>query len=165
MIDHLIPPPGGKLVNLLTDAERADQLRVASRDWLSWDLSPRQLCDLELLLNGGFSPLQGFLARADHESVCASMRLASGAMWPIPVTLDVPEGLARALGPGFTLALRDPEGVLLAALHVDDVWQPDRLAEAQALYGTTNREHPGVATLVEHSHPWYVEPTEAAVGR
>jgi len=84
------------------------------------------------------------------------MRLADGTLWPIPITLDVPVELAGKLGPGASLALRDPEGVMLAALHVEEVWQPDRTAEAQAVFGTTSREHPGVAHLLDRAHPWYV---------
>jgi sulfate adenylyltransferase len=154
--DHLITPHGGKLVELLVDPERAAELRLASRDWPSWDLTPRQLCDLELLLNGGFSPLRGFLARGDYEAVCATMRLADGTLWPIPVALDVPEPVALTLGAGASLALRDPEGVLLAVLRVDDVWRPDREAEARAVYGTADRGHPGVAHLLDRTHPWFV---------
>jgi sulfate adenylyltransferase len=146
--DHLIAPHGGKLAELLVDPERAAELRLASRDWPSWDLTPRQLCDLELLLNGGFSPLRGFLTRRDYEAVCATMRLADGTLWPVPVVLDVPEAVAVTLGAGASLALRDPEGVPLAVLRVDDVWRPDRDAEARAVYGTTDREHPGVAHLL-----------------
>jgi sulfate adenylyltransferase len=154
--DHLIAPHGGKLAELLVDPERAAELRLASRDWPSWDLTPRQLCDLELLLNGGFSPLRGFLTRRDYEAVCATMRLADGTLWPVPVVLDVPEAVAVTLGAGASLALRDPEGVPLAVLRVDDVWRPDRDAEARAVYGTTDREHPGVAHLLDRTHPWFV---------
>lgn len=149
-------PHGGKLNSLIVGPSRRKELQAASRDWPSWGLTPRQLCDLELLLNGGFSPLDGFMGRADWESVCESMRLANGLIWPIPVTLDVPEEVAKKLSPEDTLALRDPEGVLLAVLHVHEVWQPDRIAEAEAVYGSTSREHPGVAYLVEQTHSWYV---------
>jgi sulfate adenylyltransferase len=155
-LTHTVQPHGGDLVQLIVSAERHTALRAASRDWPSWDLTPRQLCDLELLLNGGFSPLKGFMAQADYESVCARMRLSGGTLWPIPVTLDVSEDLARQLGPGASLALRDPEGVMLAALTVEQVWQPDRLAEAEAVYGTTSREHPGVAHLLDRTNPRYV---------
>src|SRR5206468_12755645 len=113
---HLNPPHGGILVDLMAPAERRADLQAASRDWPSWDLTARQLCDLELLLNGGFSPLRGFLGQADYDSVCKSMRLASGLIWPIPVTLDVSEEFAKQLHPDQTAALRDPEGVMLAAL-------------------------------------------------
>ena len=133
MPDHLTPPHGGTLVNLLVDSARAEAIRAESRDWPSWDLTPRQLCDLEMLLTGAFSPLTGFLNRNDYESVCESMRLSDGTLWPIPVTLDVPEDLADSLSSGSKLALRNPEGVMLAALTVEDVWEPDRSAEAEAV--------------------------------
>jgi sulfate adenylyltransferase len=156
MAHTLIVPHGGTLVSLIAGPDRAAELKAASKDWLSWDLTPRQLCDVELLANGGFSPLRGFLARADYDSVCARMRLANGTLWPMPITLDVPEELAGKLSAGSVLALRDPEGVMLAALHVVDVWKPDLTAEAQAVFGTTNPEHPGVAHLLQRSHPCYV---------
>src|SRR5437762_1662697 len=95
--------------SLLVTPERAAELQESSREWPSWDLGPRQLCDLELLLNGGFSPLQGFLTRADYEGVCGEMRLASGRLWPIPVVLDVSDDFARSLAAGDTIALRDAE--------------------------------------------------------
>ena len=140
---HLIAPHGGELVDLMADAERAAELKAASRDWPSWDLTPRQFCDLELLLNGGFSPLTGFMSKADHDSVCERMRLADGTLWPIPILLDVTAEMAEKLRVGGMLALRDPEGVMLAALHVEEIWEPDREASAQATFGTTNPEHPG----------------------
>jgi sulfate adenylyltransferase len=149
-------PHGGRLVRLVADPDRAAELKAASRDWLSWDVTPRQLCDLELLLNGGFSPLTGFMVRADFDSVCARMRLADGTLWPIPITLDVTEAIAGRLSPGATLALRDPEGVMLAALHVAEIWQSDREAEALAVYGSADRAHPGVARLLDRTHPVYV---------
>ena len=149
MTDHLIAPHGGTLVDLIVDEDRAAELKTASRDWPSHDLTPRQLCDLELLLNGGLSPLTGFMGRGDHERVCSDMRLADGTLWPMPITLDVAEELASKLEPGSNLALRDPEGVMLAVLHVEDVWRPDREAEAAAVFGSTNPEHPGVAHLLE----------------
>ena len=154
--DALAAPHGGALVNLLVDGPRAVELKTAARDWPSWDLTPRQLCDLELLLNGGFSPLQGFLGRRDYESVCEGMRLQDGRLWPIPVTLDVPGEVAERLQRGQVLALRDPEGVLLAILHVEEAWRPDRRAEAEEVFGTTNGAHPGVDHLLERTHPWYV---------
>ena len=156
MTDHLIAPHGGTLVDLFaTDADSA-ALKEASRDWPSHDLTERQLCDLELLGAGGFSPLTGFMTRADYDGVCADMRLADGTLWPIPITLDVPEDLAASLSPGSKLALRDPEGVMLAVVDVEDVWQPDRDAEAVAVFGTDNPEHPGVAHLLDRTHPFYV---------
>jgi sulfate adenylyltransferase len=153
LMDHLNAPHGGVLVDPMVDAARARQIKDESRGWPSWDLTPRQLCDLELLLNGAFSPLRGFLGRADHESVCASMQLADGTLWPLPVLLDVDAAAAAGLAPGGKLALRDPEGVLLAALTVDEVWPLDREPIAQAVFGTTDRTHPGVAHLLDETHP------------
>jgi sulfate adenylyltransferase len=152
---HLITPHGGTLVNLIATPERQAELKAASRDWPSWDLTPRQLCDLELLLNGGFSPLTGFMGKADYDGVVAEMRLADGTLWPIPITLDVPESVASGLKKGSMLALRDPEGVMLAAIHVDDVFKPDREAEAKGVFGTDSSDHPGVAA-VNRSNPFYV---------
>ena len=151
---HLIPPHGGELINLLADADRSAELKAASRDWPSWDLTPRQLCDLELLVNGGFSPLTGFMGRADHDSVCERMRLADGTLWPIPILLDIPQELADKLRPGTSvLALRDAEGVMLAAFHVEELWELDREASARATFGTTDLKHPGVAHMLQKTHP------------
>jgi sulfate adenylyltransferase len=156
-VSHSLPAPhGGSLVDLLVNPERADYLRKASRDWPSLDLTQRHLCDLELILNGGFSPLTGFLGRSDYLRVIDEMRLVDGTLWPIPVMLDVDEPTAASLGAGSTLALRDSEGVMLAALHVTDVWQADREEEAQRVFGTTSREHPGAAHLLDGTRPWYV---------
>jgi len=154
--DNLIPPHGGELVDLIVDPDRAAELRDASRDWPSWDLTDRQMCDLELLLNGGFSPLRGFLAKADYESVCRDMRLVDGTLWPMPIMLDVTAEIAATLQSGSQLALRDPEGVMLAVLNVEDVWEADRVAEAEMVFGSANEEHPGVNHLFNRSNPFYV---------
>ncbi len=154
---HLIPPHGGELVNLLVYSDRAAELKSHSREWPSWDLTPRQLCDLELLMSGGFSPLRGFMTRADYEGVCHKMKLATGAIWPMPITLDVTEEFAKGLKAGSSkIALRDPEGVMLAVLHVEEVWHPDRQAEAKAVFGTTSTAHPGVDYLLNKANGWYV---------
>jgi sulfate adenylyltransferase len=153
---NLIAPHGGALVDLMVEAGNAQELRDASRDWASLDLGDRQICDLELLLNGGFSPLTGFMTRAEYEGVCKDMRLPDGTLWPIPIVLDVSKELGSTLVPGSKLALRDQEGVMLAVLNVEDVWTPDREAEAELVFGTTNREHPGVNELLNGSGPVYV---------
>ena len=156
MTDHLIVPHGGTLVSLIGSDARAAELKDASRDWPSWDLTLRQLCDLELLMNGGFSPLTGFLARTDYDRVLRDMRLADGTLWPVPITLDVPEAFAEGLSVGGPMALRDGEGVMLAVLHIEDVWRPDREAEATAVFGSTHPEHLGVAYLLKQTQPVYV---------
>ena len=154
---HLIAPHGGELIDLIVRPERAAELKSHSKEWPSWDLSARQLCDLELLLTGGFSPLRGFMTRADYEGVCHHMRLANGTLWPMPITLDVTEEFARKLTPGTSkIALRDPEGVMLAVLNVEDVWQPDRKAEAKAVFNSTSPAHPGADYAINKASPWYV---------
>ena len=154
---HLITPHGGQLIGLLADQAQATELKAHSREWPSWDLTARQGCDLELLMSGGFSPLRGFMTRSDYEGVCHKMRLADGTIWPMPITLDVSEDFASKLRPGSSkVALRDAEGVMLAVLHVEDVWQPDRKAEAKSVFNTTSTVHPGVDYLLNKANPWYV---------
>jgi sulfate adenylyltransferase len=152
----LNPPYGGLLRNLLVGQARAEALKAESRDWPSWDLTPRQACDLELLLNGGFSPLAGFMKRTDYDPVCREMRLADGTLWPIPVVLDVSEAFAGKIGRGTKIALRDPEGVILAVLTVEDIWRPDRVLEAESVLGSANRKHPGIKYLLDQTGPVYV---------
>jgi sulfate adenylyltransferase len=145
----LLEPHGGHLQELVVAPERAAELKALSLEWPSWDLTPRQMCDLELLLDGSFSPLVGFMGRADFESVCERMHLVNGLLWPIPITLDVTDELAGRLHAGSKLALRDPEGEMLAVLHVEDQWPIDRDAKARAVYATLDRTHPGVRHLFE----------------
>jgi sulfate adenylyltransferase len=154
---HLIAPHGGELINLIVNSACASELKAHSKEWPSWDLTPRQVCDVELLLSGGFSPLRGFMNREDYEGVCNNMRLKSGLLWPMPVTLDVTEDFAKSLKPGTSkVALRDGEGVMLAVLNVQDVWQPDRAAEAKSVFGSTSKAHPGADYTMNKSNPWYV---------
>ena len=149
-------PHGGDLKNRYLGGAELDEARRRARDARSWDLTPRQLCDLELLLNGAFSPLEGFMGAAEYEGVLRDMRLPSGVLWPIPVTLDVSEAFADGLEPGETIALRDAEGLLAANLEVGEIWRPEKTEEARAVYGTTDDTHPGVSHLLHRTHPVYV---------
>lgn len=155
-MSNLISPHGGELVDLMVDEVRAEELKAESVDYPSIDLKARQVCDLELLLNGSFSPLRGFLNKADYEGVRDTMRLADGTLWPMPITLDVSDEVAGTLSTGDRVALRDQEGVMLAVLTVGDVWQPDKDEEAVKVFGTTNREHPAVAYLMHNAGTHYV---------
>ena len=149
-------PHGGELKDLYLAPEAAAEARRASRGLKSWDLSERQLCDLELLLNGAFSPLEGFLCRADYERVLAEMRLASGVLWPMPITLDVTPAFADGVEVGETVGLRDREGVLVATMTVEDKFRPDKRDEAFAVFGTEDRLHPGVRYLLEDAGEVYL---------
>lgn len=112
-------------MNGLVDAARAAELKAASREWLSLDLTPTEVCDLELLLTGAYSPLEGFQNRADYESTLANKCLADGIYWPVPIALRVKETLAQDLQPGNWIALREPEGLMLAAMRIAEIWQPE----------------------------------------
>ena len=140
--DNLAPIP-----ELYVSHESAQKLRCEAASLPGWDLTPRQICDLELLMNGGFNPLKGFLGQADYESVVETMRLADGTLWPMPITLDVSEDFAATIEPGQDIALRDQEGVILATLSVTDKWVPDKAREAEKVFGADDLAHPAVNYL------------------
>lgn len=156
MAHELNAPHGGELVNLQVSPARRKTLQAQSKDWPSLDLTQRQLCDLELLLNGGFSPLTSFMSEANYISVCKDMRLANGTLWPMPINLDVSEEFAKGLKKGQQVALRDPEGVMLASLTVEEIYRPDLRTEAKLVFGTYDELHPGVHYLMHHTKPVYV---------
>jgi sulfate adenylyltransferase len=139
---NLVPIP-----ELYVSQESAAKLKVEAGELPSWDLTLRQICDLELLMNGGFHPLKGFLGEADYEGVVAEMRLADGTLWPMPVTLDVSEAFAAGIEPGQDIALRDAEGVILAIMSVTDKWTPDKRREAEGVFGADDIAHPAVNYL------------------
>ena len=141
---------------LLADVSKKEELKSQSKDFLSHVLTTRQICDLELLLNGGFSPLKGYLNKVDYESVLHTQRLADGSLWPIPITLDIPEVLAIQLKPGMSLSLRDREGVMLAVLDIEDIWLAEKEKEAELVYGTQDTKHWGVHYLLNDTEKWYV---------
>lgn len=149
-------PHGGELKNLYLDADAAEAEKQAAREYVSWDLTERQLCDIELTLNGAFSPLEGFLNKDDYDAVVSGMRLASGVLWPIPITLDVSKDFAKTIKTGDKVALRDLEGVIVATLSVGDIWTPDKKVEAEGVYGTSDDKHPAVHYLNNIAHPVYV---------
>jgi len=152
----LITPHGGVLRECLLPPDAAATLKRAAQNDPSWDLTPRQLCDLELLLNGGFSPLSGFMTQDDYNAVVQNIRLANGLIWPMPIVLDVTEAFSKTISVGARIALRDPEGVPVAVLHVSDLWTPDRTLEVQQVYGTNDPFHPGVAFILDKTHPVYL---------
>ena len=154
--DGLISPYGGTLVDLIVDDARASEMKATAGEHAGLTLDERGLCDLELLAVGGFSPLRGFLGRADYERVVAEGRLADGTLWPLPITLPVTPG--DGVEVGRPLALRDVYGNLLAFLHVEEIYPFDKQAEAEGVYGTTDAKHPAVAYLQE-------QPGHHAAGR
>jgi sulfate adenylyltransferase len=149
-------PHGGVLKELYLGETAAEEEKSKARDYTSWDLTDRQICDLEMLLNGAFSPLDGFMSQAEYDGVCKDMRLPDGTLWPMPITLDVTTDFAGEIKSGETIALRDPEGVLIATMEVSDIWTPDKSVEASTVYGTEEKLHPGVDHLFNRANPVYV---------
>jgi sulfate adenylyltransferase len=141
----LIAPHGGSLVNLWAkSAAEIQEIERAVRAFRSVTLGSRQRADLELLASGAYSPLRGFMNRADFESVLHRSRLASGLVWTIPIVLDTDAWTAARLAPGDPVALRDEAGTLLGVLSLEDKYTPDRDNHARQVFGTTDTAHPGV---------------------
>ena len=124
----------------------------------SLTLNERQLCDLELILNGGFNPLNSFLNKKDYNSVLENMRLSSGELWPIPINLDVSKDTIdnNNLKKNTRISLRDKEGFILAILTIEDIWKVDKEKESKAIFGTTDTNHPGVFNLFNNINDYYM---------
>ncbi|MGH2366592.1 MAG: sulfate adenylyltransferase [Chloroflexota bacterium] len=146
-------PHGGTLVERQASPEVAAawQKRLRGGELARLTVSPREACDLELLGNGAFSPLQGFLEEADYRSVVRDLRLANGLVWPIPVVLGAGEAEAAPLREGQDVALIGPDGDALAILHLREKYLADVRAEAQEVYRTTEDAHPGVRAVYARS--------------
>ncbi|MFT5638805.1 MAG: sulfate adenylyltransferase [Paracoccaceae bacterium] len=143
MINQNIAP----ISELYVSYDSAQKLKLEAAELPSWDMTPRQICDLELLMNGGFNPLKGFLDQADYESVVDNMRLADGTLWPMPITLDVSDDFAEGVQSGQDIALRDQEGVILAILSISDKYVPNKALEAEKVFGADDDKHPAVNYL------------------
>jgi sulfate adenylyltransferase len=151
-----IEPHGGRLINLLVDVQRATLLKEISLNLPDITLNDRQMCDLELLATGAFSPLEGFMTRSDYESVLDRMRLQNDIVWPLPICLDIKDLQAHSLEAGQSVAIRDPEGYLLAVLHIEDIWPIDHQKEATQAFGTLDPSHPGTGYLMSTAGDLYI---------
>jgi len=162
------PPHGGVLKDLLVrDAPRHDQLAAEAETLPAVVLTERQLCDLELILNGGFSPLEGFLNEKDYNGVVEKLRLSDGTLFSMPICLDVSAQIVeqRQIKPGVRIALRDfRDDRNLAILTVDDVYRPDKKKEAQEVFGG-DPEHPAIKYLFNTTKEFYVGGKVEAVNR
>ena len=164
VVDEISPSKGdfmaaanlAPIPELFVSFDSAAKLKHQAGELLSWDLTARQVCDLELLMNGGFNPLKGFMTEADYNGVVTEMRLADGSLWPIPITLDVSEAFAGKVEPGQDIALRDPEGVILAILSITDKWVPNKAREAEFVFGADDIAHPAVNYLRHKAGPVYL---------
>ncbi len=149
-------PHGGHLVNLLVEQDKAEQLKKQSEHFPSITLSKRQLCDLEMLINGAMSPLTGYMDKKTYDSVIQSTRLPDNLLWSMPIVLDINSELAKDIKPGDKIALRDTEGFMPAVLTVSDIWQADKKQEAESIYGTCSELHPGVDYLMNQCQSHYI---------
>ena len=145
---HLIEPYGGRLVDLVTAEDQRREATARAATLPSIQLTPRSLCDLELLASGALSPLDRFMGRADYARVVEDMRLASGLLFPLPVTLPIAD--ARGFAEGAEVALRTPHNDLVAVLRVEEVYPWDLAHEARHVLGTADLRHP----LVAEMHSW-----------
>jgi sulfate adenylyltransferase len=140
-----ITPHGGVLVDRFAQDEEAEEIRGRAPDLPALRLSQRQISDLALIANGAFSPLTGFLGRADYRRVVAEMSLANGLPWSIPVVLAVDS--ADAPAEGTEVALYDPQGTLWGVLQVEELYSYDKRLEAREVYRTEEEAHPGVVAV------------------
>lgn len=145
-----------KLVDIMLTSEQLSEYQELLTGALSLKLNERQLCDLELILNGGFSPLNGFMQKDDYLHVLQSMRLKNGTVWPMPIILDVDDAFAEKLHLNQMILLQDAEGSPLAFMEVSSIWHPDKQLEAEAIYGTTDPNHFGVNYLLNRTKGIYL---------
>ena len=141
------------------------ELKAKANNYPSFQLSDRHLCDLELIMNGGFKPLSGFMTEKSYSSVLNNMRLDGGELWPIPITLDVSNDFISKISNSRKITLRNKEGFALAILEIEDMWQPDFEIEAKAVFGTKDIKHPGVNYLMKTSKPNYIGGKIKNIGR
>ncbi|SPN99761.1 probable sulfate adenylyltransferase [Cephalotrichum gorgonifer] len=155
-----LTPHGGVLKDLFArDAPRKDELAAEADTLPALTLTERHLCDLELILNGGFSPLEGFLNEKDYNGVVKENRLASGVLFSMPINLDVDQATIDKLSikPGARITLRDfRDDRNLAILTVEDVYRPDKALEAREVFGSEDTLHPGINYLFNTAKEFYV---------
>jgi sulfate adenylyltransferase len=145
---QLISPWGGKLVDLVVDPDESEELVAEASRLPSIQLSERSINDLELIANGGFSPLDRFMGQADHDRVVNEMRLHDGTLFPIPIPLPVSKDLDLSLDQ--EIALRDKKNELLAIMRVEEIYPWDRAEVAEKVFKTQDLRHP----LVAEMHRW-----------
>ena len=149
MSSHLIQPHGGTLVNRIVDADKAQQLKAAAASLPKITLSAKQACDLEMIAIGAFSPLTGFVKKADFEGICKNMHMADGTVWPIPITLAVKDDVKATLKEGGQAALYHSDGTLLAVIDVEEIYAHDKKLEIPNVFRTEDPAHPGVKAVMD----------------
>lgn len=148
MLQTEIKPHGGKLINAFVSGDEAAAWQEKGKSLTKIHLADRRLSDLELIGCGAFSPVDGFMNRADYENVVVNMRLANGLPWTIPITLAVTADEAEILEIGTEVALVDKYENVLAIMDLEEIYKYDREREARLVYRTTDESHPGVRNLL-----------------
>ena len=149
MRNGLIAPHGGELVINMAGEQEGALLREQAKSLPHLQIGSRQMADLEMLANGAYSPLGGFMKRADYLSVVHTMHLSNGLPWPLPVTLPVRSEQAATLKEGTQVALVDAQGLPQAILMIEEKFGYDKEHEASQVYRTTEEAHPGVKVLYQ----------------
>lgn len=149
-------PHGGVLQDLVArDASKLDDLLKESANIARWKLTARQICDIELILNGGFSPLTGFLTEADYNSVVNDSRLNDGTLWTIPINLDVTSEFASSVHKDERIALFQDNEVPIAILTITDIYKPDKAVEAEKVF-RGDPDHPAIRYLFDEAGEYYI---------
>src|SRR5918993_1070710 len=142
-----IAPHGGDLVNRVVPEQERRERSMEAAELQKVPLSARALSDLQMISTGVFSPLEGFMARDEYESVVEDMRLKDGLTWSLPVTLSTDEEKARELSENSEIALVDGTGEPVATMVIRELYGYDKEREARMVYRTTDTDHPGVAAV------------------
>ena len=149
MIHGLITPHGGELVLNMAGEQEQAELRERSQSLPQVEVASRQLADLEMLAIGAYSPLRGFMTRADYVGSVDTMHLSNGLPWSVPITLPVSESQAESLKEGMQIALVNAHGTLQAVMTIEEKFGYDKEHEASKVYRTTEEAHPGVKVLYQ----------------
>ena len=137
--------------------------KLEANNYKSWVLTDRQICDLELIIDGSFNPLNGFLNESDYNNVLDNMKLSDGSIWPIPIILDVNDKFISTIEDTGSITLRDKEGFAIAILDIESKWKPNKENEVLKIYNTKNPEHPGVNYILNQTNDWYIGGTIRAI--
>lgn len=156
----LVTPHGGSLVNRVLEGAALSAAEKLAGTLPSITLSLREQFDLEMIGNGAFSPLIGFMGKADFDSVCKNIRLANGTVWPIPVTLCPPDNTVASINVGGKYALKDDKGRVLGILTVTEKYAHDKELEIPNVYKTADEAHPGVAAVKKQGNTCVAGPID-----
>lgn len=148
-MSQLVKPHGSETLNIrLLEGTEREQALAAAGKLPKITLSSRERGDLIMLGIGGFTPLEGFMGKADWQSVCDNMALANGVFWPIPITLSTDQASADSLVTGSEVALVDDSGEIMGSMVIDEKYTIDKAHECQQVFKTTDAEHPGVKMVM-----------------